>query len=237
MPRSTCHLYTDLLLNSRRGQTSLISHTPRPTNVDFSIARDRALGGGHLQRVLPSVNSSLSLPAAWFVICKLIFDLMPQKADGIQFQDPHPTLNLTRRMDGFVDYKTMRQNLFKASTLYPREIATRLQTSPQWGERLMHATGGQRKSSYHLLRWDSDSEGNTWLATFTSPSGKAPMIKKYTSHSAPARYTIVRLASARTPLAFTVIMRYGQPTEVSIFSVYATGFNRQELATIQRNPI
>jgi hypothetical protein len=115
MPRSTCHLYADLLLNSRRGQASLISHTPRPTTVDFSIARDRALGGGHLQRVLSSVNSSLSLPAAWFIICKLIFDLMPQKADGIQFQDPHPTLKLTRRMDGFVDDKTMWQNLLKAS--------------------------------------------------------------------------------------------------------------------------
>ena len=97
---------------------------------------------------------------------------MPQKTDGIQFQDPHLTLLVKRIMDGFVDDTTIWQNLLQSldsdSPATIEEIAQRLQVAAQWWEQLLHATGGQLelpKCFYYLLHWRFDAEGRARLAT------------------------------------------------------------------------
>jgi hypothetical protein len=79
--------------------------------------------------------------AAWVIISTLIIGLMPQKADGIQFQDPQRTLIVKRIMDGFVDDTTIWQNLANNLDALSQgstgEIATRLKTAAQWWEQLL----------------------------------------------------------------------------------------------------
>jgi hypothetical protein len=110
--------------------------------------------------------------AAWVIISTLIIGLMPQKADGIQFQDPQQTMTVKRIMDGFVDDTTIWQNLPNELDALSQgsigEIADRLKIAAQWWEQLLHATGGQLelpKCFYYLLHWIFDSEGKARLAT------------------------------------------------------------------------
>jgi hypothetical protein len=55
----------------------------------------------------------------WVIISTLSMALMPKKADGIQFQDPHLTVLVKRIMCRFVDGTTIWQNLLlQQSTEY-----------------------------------------------------------------------------------------------------------------------
>jgi hypothetical protein len=173
---------------------------------------------------------------------------MPEKADEIHLQDRQQTLLVQRITDGFVDDTTILQKplLFIYGTI--QEIAARIQTAVQWWEQLMHTACGQLELPecfYYLLHWVFDSEGYAGLATPEELDIQISLRQSADDQESdiPQRsYTIsqgtpgVHESSASDYKTEYTNLRYGQPTEVSIFLVcaIATSFARQELAAIHR---
>jgi hypothetical protein len=82
MPQSACHLHADLVLNA-----SYVLNT----GAGFS---DQSYSLWH------TGQSTRWAAAAWVIISALIIELMPEKAEGIQLQDPRQTLLVKRILQG-----------------------------------------------------------------------------------------------------------------------------------------
>ena len=102
-------------------------------------------------------------------------DFMPEKAQGVMFQDPIGELEVKRIMDGFVDDTTAWFNMFKESLReLERErptaddIVDGLYATAKWWEELLNASGGKLELSkcfFYIIAWIFDKEGKVRLAT------------------------------------------------------------------------
>jgi hypothetical protein len=108
-------------------------------------------------------------PGIWTVVSSLIMKLMKIKAPGVGFCDPHQQRHATRIMDGFVDDTTAWVNHFLQAITgqeHIDNIVQDLQTSAQWWEELLVATGGQLelpKCFYYIIDWVFNEHGDPIL--------------------------------------------------------------------------
>ena len=103
-------------------------------------------------------QGSGAAPCAWLIVSVILFSVLRQTSQGMDFMDPTGSVRHARTTDGFVDDATSGESdAHLDRPMGPSQLTTRIQQTAQSWERLLHTSGGAlqfQKCFYYAIMWN-----------------------------------------------------------------------------------